>query len=66
MVKINTDFITLTQFLKLEDFISTGGEVKFFLSSNKVVVNGEKEDRRGRKLYVNDKIEVCDKVFIIE
>ncbi len=66
MTKISTEFITLTQFLKMEDFISSGGEAKFFLSSTEIFVNGEPENRRGKKLYPKDKIELHNKVFVIE
>jgi len=57
-VKIGTEYITLGQFLKLSDCISTGGHAKFFLQENKVVINGEEDNRRGRKLYPGDKVEV--------
>jgi ribosome-associated protein YbcJ (S4-like RNA binding protein) len=33
--------------------ISSGGEGKHFLSTHKILVNGELESRRGRKLYPN-------------
>lgn len=50
-IRIENEFITLGQFLKITDYISSGGEAKFFLGSNDVFVNDEKEERRGRKLY---------------
>lgn len=57
-VTIRTEYITLGQFLKVADCISTGGEAKFFLQDNKVMVNGETEQRRGRKLYPEDRVDV--------
>jgi len=57
-VDITTDYIALGQFLKLADCISTGGQAKFFLQENEVIVNGEPDNRRGRKLYPGDKVEV--------
>ena len=57
-VTIHTEYITLGQFLKLSDCISTGGEAKPFLQEKKVVINGEVDQRRGRKLYTNDRIEI--------
>jgi len=57
-IGISTEYITLGQFLKLADCIGTGGEVKFFLQENNVLVNGQPEKRRGRKLVVGDRIEV--------
>ena len=38
-IKIEGDFITLGQFLKAADIISSGGEAKGFLLNNKVLIN---------------------------
>jgi len=57
-IKIDTDTITLGQFLKLADVISSGGMAKWFLSEHEVFINGEQDKRRGRKLMVNDKIDI--------
>jgi S4 domain protein YaaA len=57
-ITITTEYITLGQFLKLADCISTGGEVKFFVKETEILVNDEPENRRGRKLYPNDRISV--------
>ncbi|MDF2720773.1 MAG: yaaA [Paenibacillus sp.] len=57
-VTITTEYITLGQFLKLADCISTGGEAKSFIQETDILVNDEPEKRRGRKLYPNDRIEV--------
>lgn len=64
-IKINDEYITLGQFLKIADFISSGGEAKLFLSENEVLVNGEKEDRRGRKLYRDDIITIDSRTYAI-
>ncbi len=50
-IKIDTEYITLGQFLKMSDLISSGGMAKIFLSENKILVDNILEDRRGRKLY---------------
>lgn len=65
-IKIDTEYITLGQFLKLADIISSGGEAKFAVKELDIDVNNEKENRRGRKLYVNDKISVDGNEFVIE
>ncbi|WP_028400770.1 S4 domain-containing protein YaaA [Ectobacillus panaciterrae] len=57
-IQISTEYITLGQFLKVADLINTGGAAKWFLQENEVYVNGEKEDRRGRKLFANDTVTV--------
>ena len=53
-VFINSEYITLAQFLKLEGFIGSGGEAKYFLQEVEVELNGELENRRGKKLYSNE------------
>lgn len=55
-IKIKDEFITLGQFIKVVDLISSGGEAKVFLLNTEVLINGEKDNRRGRKLYKNDLI----------
>lgn len=65
-IKITTEYITLQQLLKMEDFISSGGQAKYFLAEEIVYVNNELENRRGKKLYSNDLIKIQDKEFVIE
>ena len=55
-IKIDTDYITLGQFLKLAEVIQSGGMAKWFLSEYDVFVNHEQDQRRGRKLYAGDKV----------
>ncbi|MCD1261793.1 S4 domain-containing protein YaaA [Paenibacillus athensensis] len=57
-ISIRTDYITLGQFLKLADCISTGGQAKFFVQETKIQVNGVDENRRGRKLVPQDVVVV--------
>ena len=65
-IRIYTDYITLGQMLKLKGIIRNGGDAKAFLLDNDVAVNGEKEDRRGRKLYDGYEIKVNDQLFLIK
>lgn len=55
-VPIFSEYITLGQLLKQTGIIQTGGMAKHFLIENEVSVNGESESRRGRKLYVGDRV----------
>ena len=57
-VHIQTPFITLGRLLKEESIISTGGQAKWYLRENTVLVNQEPDDRRGRKLYPGDIVAV--------
>ena len=67
-VKIHDDeeYITLNVLLKITGLIQTGGEAKWFLANNDVYVNGEKENRRGRKLYRDDVIKANKDEFVIK
>ena len=65
-IKPDQEFIALQALLQITDIISTGGMAKVFLMDNEVLVNGELENRRGRKLYPGDEVKVLNKTFIIE
>lgn len=66
VISISTDYITLGQFLKLADIIETGGEAKMFLASNKVIIDGVEDNRRGRKLRGGEKLEINGESFEIK
>lgn len=57
-IKIDTEYVTLGQVLKMLDLISSGGLAKWFLSEHEVFVNGELEQRRGKKLKAGDQIHI--------
>lgn len=46
--------------MKLSNCVSTGGMAKALLQEGLVFVNGEQEERRGRKLYPGDIVKVAD------
>lgn len=52
------DYITLGQLIKAIGRIHTGGEIKTFLATHEVQVNGERETRRGRKLRAGDLVTI--------
>ena len=56
--KLFDDFITLQAILKELGIIQSGGAIKAFLQEKEVFVNGELEQRRGRKLRVNNQIDI--------
>lgn len=53
---INTEYITLGQFLKYVNIANSGGMVKEILSENRISVNDILDSRRGKKLYPGDKV----------
>ena len=64
-IKITTEYITLTQLLKEENIISSGGQAKYYLMDFPVLLNGETENRRGKKLYNHDEITVDGENYVI-
>ncbi|MGZ4172748.1 MAG: RNA-binding S4 domain-containing protein [Solirubrobacteraceae bacterium] len=59
-IAIRGEMIRLGQLLKLAGVIDTGAEVKGFLATRTVLVNGERENRRGRQLHAGDVVTVGD------
>ncbi|MFJ7972890.1 S4 domain-containing protein YaaA [Psychrobacillus sp. NPDC096389] len=57
-IRFDSEFITLGQLLKMTNAIDSGGMAKWFLSEHAVYVNGEVEDRRGRKLRHDDVVNI--------
>ena len=64
-ITIKTEYITLGQFLKYVGVIDSGSQAKAFLQDQIVLVNGETEQRRGRKLYNGFAVIVDKKKFLI-
>ena len=53
-VAVQGEYVTLGQLLKIAGVISTGGAARGYLAESAVLVNGEAEQKRGRKLRVGD------------
>jgi ribosome-associated protein len=64
-IQIRDEYITLGQFLKLSNVVSSGIEAKIIIQDEQVKVNGEIEVRRGKKLRIGDTIEILDQQFEI-
>ena len=54
VITLREDFIKLGQALKAANLVSSGVEAKIVIQEGQVLVNGEVDDRRGRKLYDGD------------
>ncbi|BAU64064.1 RNA-binding S4 domain-containing protein [Stanieria sp. NIES-3757] len=59
-------FIKLDQFLKWQGLVQTGGEAKLRIKAGEILVNGEVETRRGRKLVSGDLVTVKNLVYKVE
>lgn len=58
--------IKLDQFLKWQGIAQTGGEAKIIIRQGIVLVNGEAEIRRGRKLVTGDRVTVAGTTHQVE
>lgn len=59
----NASYIKLDQFLKRMQVTASGGQAKVLIQSGQVMVNGDIETRRGRKLVVGDQVSLWDAEF---
>ena len=55
-IKIRDEFIKLGQALKIDGVVEDGVEAKYAIQDGLVQVNGEVDQRRGRKVYEGDVI----------
>ncbi len=62
---IYTEFITLGQLVKAMGMIGNGGEIKMFLAETEVFVNGEVDQRRGRKIRVGDQVVIGGEEILV-
>ncbi|MGT2785400.1 S4 domain-containing protein YaaA [Streptococcus merionis] len=56
--KLFEEFITLQALLKDLGIIQSGGAIKSFLAEETVLLNGEDEKRRGKKIRIGDVVEL--------
>jgi len=53
-LKEGEEFIKLGQFMKKAAMVGSGADAKIFITEGEVLVNGEVETRRGKKLVPGD------------
>jgi ribosome-associated protein len=58
--------ITLAQFLKVVQVADSGGMAKALVREGRATVNGESEERPGRKLAKDDVVEIDGKTFTVD
>ncbi len=56
-IEINKEPVELYKLLKFESILSSGGEAKYVISEGYVLVNGEVETRKRKKILSGDIIE---------
>jgi ribosome-associated protein len=66
IIIVKPPYIKLGQFLKLVGIIDRGSDAKSFLASNQILINGDVDTRRGKKLYHGDKVEFNKVVYEVQ
>jgi ribosome-associated protein len=64
-VEIDGELITLGQFLKFAGIVDSGGDARALLDDEGVLVNGDIEVRRGRKLRSGDVVSAFSKEYLV-
>ena len=58
--------IRLDDFIKMTGLVATGGQAKVLIQAGEVLVNGETETRRRRKLVAGDVVAFLGEEFEVE
>jgi ribosome-associated protein len=64
-IRIKDEYIKLGQALKLASLVGSGVEAKFVIEDGSVLVNGEVETRRGKKLRDGDVVSFQGESFTV-
>ena len=64
-IKLRDEYIKLGQALKAAGFVESGVDAKFAIQDGEVLVNGEVETQRGKKLYNGDMVEYDGQTIMI-
>lgn len=64
-IPIRGESIRLGQLLKLAGVVDSGSEVKALLAHEPALVNGQREDRRGRQLNIGDSVVIGEHQLLV-
>ena len=65
-VEINRQPVELYKILKFEGMVGSGGEAKLVIADGMVLVNGEVETRKRKKIVAGDCIEFDGEAILIQ
>lgn len=65
-VEITEEPVELYKIIKFENMVNSGGEAKYVISQGRVVVNGEVETRKRKKIFSGDIIQFKDEKLRIK
>lgn len=66
VVKIKDEHIKLGQLIKLAGLVDNGVEAKYAIQNSLVLVNGQIDTRRGRKIVLGDIVKFKDEEIKVE
>ncbi|MBN3491051.1 RNA-binding S4 domain-containing protein [Acholeplasma equirhinis] len=64
--QIQGEFITISQLLKVLDYIGSGGESKFFLLENEVLLNEAVVFEKKKKIFRGDIVKINSKRYLMK
>ncbi len=64
--EISKEPVELYKILKFENMAASGGEAKHLISEGQVMVNGEVETRKRKKIFSGDIIEFGDEKLMVQ
>ena len=62
-IKLRDEYIKLGQALKAAGIAESGVDAKYKILEGQVLINGEKEFQRGKKLFEGDEV-ICEEIMI--
>lgn len=65
-IEIYREPVELYKLLKFEGLASSGGEAKILIAEGLVVVNGEIETRKRKKIVAGDIVEFAGEKFLVQ
>lgn len=65
-VEITKEPIELYKILKFENMVASGGEAKLVIGEGRVLVNGNVETRKRKKIYSGDTVEFGDETICVK
>jgi ribosome-associated protein len=63
---VDEPYLKLDQFLKWAGAVESGGQAKLVIQAEQVMVNGQIETRRGRKLRKGDTVAFQEKNWVVD
>jgi ribosome-associated protein len=66
IVEITKEPVELYKILKFEGMVASGGEAKMAVAEGKVLVNGEVETRKRKKIISGDIINYCNEEYQVK